>query len=167
MWMCLCVAHVQVLDSASFPCGKQFFEQPRRMFSFDSPCQSCVAIHNNWVVGSAAKVFRCVPLVFRPPNGVACLTVGTRGPCRFKEHVQWFVDTDEYYSSSTAKYLEVGNPDPRVTKDQEAALLKAAMKLGRATGRIVILPEFKCHGCVVTGAGGTKTGCSGVGHFRS
>lgn len=48
------------------------------------------------------------------------------------------------------------------TLADEAAALKAAFKLAAALGRIVILPEFHCHGCAVAGLGGTKAGCAGT-----
>jgi hypothetical protein len=82
--------------------------------------------------------------------------------CRFKEHLQWHVDTDGYYSSPTARYIEYGNPDPAASLATEVRALRAAMSIGLALGRIVILPEFRCHGCAVTGAGGTQAGCSGA-----
>jgi hypothetical protein len=81
---------------------------------------------------------------------------------RFKEMLAWRVDTDGYYSSPTAKYLEYYNPDPSRTLQAETAALKTALKIGQLTQRIVILPVFGCHGCSVTGAGGTKAGCSGM-----
>lgn len=51
---------VQVLDTETYPCGKAYFENPRRMFAFENPCEACMVMHNNWIVGSPAKVFRCV-----------------------------------------------------------------------------------------------------------
>lgn len=69
---------MRVLDRLTFPCGMMYFEKPmRRMFATEHPCDDCVIMHNNWIVGTAAKVYR------------------------FKEHLQWMVDTDEYYSSRT------------------------------------------------------------------
>ena len=49
---------VHVLPGSKFPCGKEYFEQTRRMFGDDNPCGSCVIMHNNWIVGNNAKVYR-------------------------------------------------------------------------------------------------------------
>ncbi|KAA0145543.1 hypothetical protein FNF29_08489 [Cafeteria roenbergensis] len=128
-----------VLPTASFPCGKVFFESPRRMFAYEHPCRKCVIMHNNWVVGTAAKVYR------------------------FKESLQWLVDgPSAYYSSPSRKYLEFGNPSAGVSLDAELGALRAAMTIGRMLGRAVILPVMRCHGCSVVGVGGTKQGCSGT-----
>jgi hypothetical protein len=79
-----------------------------------------------------------------------------------KEHLQWFVDRNEYYSSTRARYLEFVTDDPHVTREDEAMALANAMRVGAATNRVVILPAFRCHGCSVAGKFGTKSGCSGV-----
>ena len=68
---------VQVLNTRLFPCGMLYYEKPkRRMFYFDNPCNECVVMHNNWIVGGEAKVYR------------------------FKEHASWFVDKEGYYTST-------------------------------------------------------------------
>ena len=56
------------------------------MWPDDNPCRECVIVHNNWMVGGDAKVYR------------------------FKEHGQWLVDKDGYYSSHDRKYLVYDNP---------------------------------------------------------
>ena len=67
---------VHVLPTNEYPCGMMYFEKPkRRMFYDEHPCEQCVIMHNNWIVGGGAKVYR------------------------FKEHLQWFVDTNNYYTS--------------------------------------------------------------------
>ncbi len=70
----------QVLPLDLFPNGKEYFEHTRRMFAFHAPCPQCYIVHNNWVVGSHAKVYRCGVLGCVP----ACLRVGrqalVRGP---------------------------------------------------------------------------------------
>jgi hypothetical protein len=48
----------QVLEDVQFPCGRLYFEQPRRMFAFERPCSECVVVHNNWIMGTAAKTYR-------------------------------------------------------------------------------------------------------------
>ena len=49
-----------MLHLPDYPNGKVFFEDTRRMFAFDHPCENCVAVHNNWIIGTPAKVYRCV-----------------------------------------------------------------------------------------------------------
>lgn len=130
---------VKVLSTTEYPCGKAYYEKPRRMFAHEHPCEECVILHNNWIVGTAAKVYR------------------------FKESLQWLVDEpNAYYSSETARYLEFGNPDPNVSRETEMEALKTAFKIGKLLNRIPILPPFHCHGCVVVGLGGVKQGCQGA-----
>ena len=129
---------VQVLDLGKFPNGKKYFERPRRMFAYENPCDECVIVHNNWIVGTVAKVFR------------------------FQENLLWLADSPKgYYTSETTKYLEFGNPDPGASLAQERQALVAAFQLAALLGRVVILPPFRCHGCTVYGLGGTREGCSG------
>ena len=49
---------LQVMNSTQFPCGMHYFEMTRRMFAFEHPCAECVAVHNNWLVGTDAKMYR-------------------------------------------------------------------------------------------------------------
>jgi hypothetical protein len=77
----------------------------------------------------------------------------------------WWVDDGGYYSSPNATYLEYGPMVPAgtpLTLDEEAGLLKAALRAAYETGRILILPAFGCHNCTVTGVGGTVLGCAGA-----
>ena len=46
------------MNSTQFPCGMHYFEMTRRMFAFEHPCAECVAVHNNWLVGTDAKMYR-------------------------------------------------------------------------------------------------------------
>ena len=48
----------QVMDRTLFPCGKLYFEVPRRMFAQEHPCPECIAILNNGIEGTAAKIYR-------------------------------------------------------------------------------------------------------------
>ncbi len=92
------------------------------------------------------------------PIAVCAYTYGgLMNLCRFKEHLLWHVDAGGYYSSPTAKYLEFGNEQLRLSKETERQALKAAFKLGHALGRIVILPEFRCTHCVDCTAGTIAT----------
>jgi len=118
---------VKVLDSSLFPRGQVFFEKGRRMFSDDPPCGECVIVHNNWIVGGAAKVYR------------------------FKEFGMWMIDHDGYYSSNNTKYLLYNNfirvPGKDTTRKLEIDTLKVALSIGRVLDRKVILPAFHCDGC--------------------
>jgi hypothetical protein len=46
------------MNSTAFPSGMHYFEMTRRMFAFEHPCANCVAVHNNWLVGTDAKMYR-------------------------------------------------------------------------------------------------------------
>ncbi len=70
---------------------------------------------------------------------------------RFKEHLMWLDDAGEYFSSSTRKYLEYNNDRADVSAAEEMAAIKNALRVGRATNRVVILPELHCHGCTSEG----------------
>lgn len=52
--------------------GEVFFERGKRMFATDLRCDTCVVVHNNWIVSAAAKKYR------------------------FKEFLLWDLDTDGY-----------------------------------------------------------------------
>ncbi len=117
---------VKTLSNAQFPNGKVFFEDGKRMFVGDNPCDKCVIVHNNWIVDGEAKVYR------------------------FKEYGLWDVDVDRYYSDPTRKYIAYGNPvdfGGKGTVKEEEAALKTALSLGYLLNRTVILPTFHCHGC--------------------
>ena len=81
-------------------------------------------IHNNWIFSKAAKVYR------------------------FKESLMWLVDDNEYYSSTTRKYLKYNNPYIRGNgkgKTLERKALENALSIGYLLNRTVILPSFHCH----------------------
>ena len=79
-----------------------------------------------------------------------------------KEFMLWYVDDGGYYSSTTAKYLEYTTPPSLSSSlDSEESLLRAMFRLAHLTDRVLVLPEFHCHACAVTGLAGTKEACSG------
>ena len=123
------------MDLARFPCGRYYFEDTRRMFAGEHPCMDCVAIHNNWIIGTAAKVYR------------------------LKEHLLWHIDDGGYYSSTTTKYLQYYYD--AASAHAELVALKAAFRIAHATSRVLILPVFRCHNCAVFPSGRDKRGCSG------
>ncbi|ELT98190.1 hypothetical protein CAPTEDRAFT_212399 [Capitella teleta] len=118
---------MQTLPKKQFPNGEVYFEEGRRMFANDNPCNDCVIVHNNWMLTGAAKELR------------------------FKESGLWQVDTNGYYSDPNNKYILYHNPEdfgPQVTLEVETKALKAALVLGQVLNRTVILPRFHCYGCI-------------------
>ena len=117
---------VKVLSDSEFPRGYIFFEKGKRMFSDDPPCDKCVIIHNNWIVGGAAKIYR------------------------FKEFGLWMIDNG-YYSSNSTKYILYNNfasvSGKGATRNLEIEALKSALAIGRILDRKVILPAFHCMDC--------------------
>lgn len=111
------------LSPMRFPNGVTYFESQRR--TFPKPCHKCIILHNNWMVGNVAKIHR------------------------FRSHGMWFVDTDQYYTSQTRKYLVYRNPIDYgpATLQFELTAFKNALFLGHILNRIIILPKFHCYGC--------------------
>lgn len=111
------------LGDSKYPNGLSYFEKSRHLFP--AACPSCVILHNNWIVGNKAKIHR------------------------FRSHVLWFVDTDQYYTSTERKYLVYGNPKDfgANTTMFEIQAFKNALFLGHILNRTVILPKFHCTGC--------------------
>lgn len=103
-------------------CGLDYFEKGRRLFAAN--CSECVVVHNNWIVGREAKVYR------------------------FKEHLQWMYDKDSYYTDATRDYLTYANPIPwpnkKASVSEELEALRAALMFGQLLNRFVILPRFHC-----------------------
>jgi hypothetical protein len=52
----------KVLDKGKFLCGKDYFERGRHFYG-QNPCEQCVVIHDNWIVGHSTKVYRFNPLL--------------------------------------------------------------------------------------------------------
>ncbi|ESN99530.1 hypothetical protein HELRODRAFT_176694 [Helobdella robusta] len=113
---------VKILDPNRFLCGLEYFENGNRLYP--SPCQDCMVLHNNWIVSKEAKIYR------------------------FKEHLMWVYDQDEYYSSPTNMYMSYSNPstwpNTNVTITYEMEALKGALAIARMLNRILILPRFHC-----------------------
>jgi hypothetical protein len=112
------------LPKGQFQCGQMFWEEGQRTFAGDNVCEHCVAVHNNWIVGTPAKEYR------------------------FKEMHMWLSDRGGYYSNTSAKYLSYAHTD--ASKSEVEALLDA-LAIGQALGRAVILPKFQCRGQVKQG----------------
>ena len=76
--------NVSKLNSKRFPCGKEYFENGKRMFlgDFDDTDNNeTYIVHNNWIYTKDAKIHR------------------------FKETGLWSIDTNEYYSKKSQKYI--------------------------------------------------------------
>ena len=118
---------VKILDDEKFPRGYVFFEAGKRMFADDNNCDTCVIVHNNWIEGRPAKIYR------------------------FKEFGMWMVDNNGYYSSNSSKYLVYNNLLRLQATDANQALeieaLKSALAIGKVLNRKVILPAFGCDNC--------------------
>lgn len=110
------------LNNKRYLCGVDYFEKDRRFFAAN--CSDCIVVHNNWIVGREAKVYR------------------------FKEHLLWMYDKDSYYTNTSQDYLIYSNPiiwsNDKVSVLEELDALKAALAIGQLLNRIVILPHFHC-----------------------
>ena len=124
---------VRALPRDSFPCGKFYFEYQGRHFTNNIPCETCVVVHNNWIVGKDAKVYR------------------------FKENNLWLYDENQYYSNEKAKFLMYDNPvifhysflwklmfwrKNNANLEHEIRALRNALAIGQILKRIVVLPKF-------------------------
>jgi len=119
---------MHMLNRQNFLSGCAYFEYGGRMFPRAKDCDpskrpTCpVVVHNNWIVGKNAKVYR------------------------FREHLMWMYDgTNNYYSSETRNYLTYTNPkSPEVNTARQLGALKTALAIGYLLNRVVILPRFLC-----------------------
>ena len=102
---------IKRLSTKQFLCGK-FYYPSRHFADTMSPCPQCVVVHNNWIVGVEAKVYRA------------------------KELHQWMNDRDQYYTSTTRLYLTYKHFTEPIKS------LNAAFHLGRSLNRTLILPSF-------------------------
>ena len=108
------------LPEHKFLSGYAYYERERRYFADTmTPCSECVVVHNNWIVSLEAKVYRS------------------------KELHQWMYDDNQYYSSTTTKYLTYSNTLPR---ENSLNALKAALAISDILNRVLILPKFFCDG---------------------
>ncbi len=125
---------VHLMHRYKFPCGMYYFDKPHRMWANDNPCEDCVIVHNNWIYGKPAKIYR------------------------FKEHLMWMIDEHGYFSDPRRKYLVYENPVDWGMKSAEIEIstLKLALQIGHVINRTVILPGFTCRTCR-GGAGKTET----------
>ena len=113
---------VSILPSDRFQSGRTYWELGQRSFFTDNPCMECVVIHDNFVIGHEAKIWR------------------------LKEMQLWMFDANKYYSCTDCKYLHYYNPTwfgaSHETTAKEIGALKTALLLGVLLKRIVIMPKF-------------------------
>ena len=116
----------KVLNENIFHRGRTFFKLSGRIFKGDQPCEQCVMVHNNYIVGLANKIYR------------------------FKEYGFWEVDTNGYYTSPERKYIiyanHVSGHNNTMIRHQEDKALWTAFTIGYLLNRTVILPKFHLQG---------------------
>ncbi|KAK2161181.1 hypothetical protein LSH36_120g06033 [Paralvinella palmiformis] len=120
------------LSTEAFRSGVEHFENGRAEFGDNKRSPGCVVVHNNWLVGKEAKVYR------------------------YQENGFWAIDfvttstktMTNYYSDKNNRYLTFDLPPKEsYRKDSlptQAETLRNALILGHILGRIVILPKFLC-----------------------
>ena len=137
------------LNIQEFPCGKEYFENKQRMFLGDQHHQveKATIVHNNHYYTKLGKIHR------------------------FKETGLWSLDTNQYYSNKSAKYILYQNPIDfggrnNVTLLRERAALITALTIGRILNRIIIFPRFHCHGCENNACKRAANHCAFNAHFN-
>jgi hypothetical protein len=133
---------VRRLSTAEYPSAIYYFDRPRRFYASingsnnNAKCQRCVAMHNNWLVGVAPKIYR------------------------LKEHLMWWTDAEGYYSDSSRRYMTYDNaaaadsvikPSPDDDMVVQERALVSALAIALITNRTLILPRFRCHFWLLTG----------------
>ena len=116
------------LDSTKFLCGKNYYEEPKRYFADTAKeCYGCIVVHNNWIIGKAAKVYRQ------------------------REMLQWTYDGEKYYSDPNRKYLwftniSMPNYNDKQQLEEDKYALMSAFAIGEILNRVVIIPRLSCNG---------------------
>ena len=109
------------LSISQFLCGKFYYERGKRFYADTMrQCPDCVVVHNNWIVSLEAKVYRA------------------------KEVHQWMYDEDEYYSSTSRKYMTYSNGPQPYRVDREMVALKSGLAMAHVLNRTLVLPKFYC-----------------------
>lgn len=115
--------NVNAFDVSIYRNGLNYFDT--YPLYFDNICSDCIIIHNNWINNVETKIYR------------------------FKEHLMWRLDDNQYYSSRENKYLTYKNFYPvewniEKIKENEINQLINALIISRMLDRILILPKFSC-----------------------
>ncbi len=106
-----------------YPNGAYYYENGKRLWADDDVCYRCVSIHNNWMMTYEGQRYR------------------------FKEHQQWMVDNNGYYSKPNGKFITYNNPVNPNDKDLDINALANALYIAHLLNRTVIFPRFHCVGC--------------------
>ena len=113
---------VNPLPVQQFQSGYTFWLEANRHFATDRHCTECVVVHNNFIIGHDAKLWR------------------------MKEMHMWMHNKDGYYSSTHSKYLTYRNPvwfgSQKATTMQEMRAAANAVLLGIILDRLVLMPRF-------------------------
>ena len=114
--------YIRPLPRESYVCGLYYYTRHNRYFADTAhPCPTCIVVHNNWIFGMAAKVYRA------------------------KELHHWMYDEDKYYTSLTRKYLTYENiVAQEESHSNQLTVLKAALAFSIILNRTLILPKFQC-----------------------
>jgi hypothetical protein len=112
-----------ILDKTKFLSGKDYFEKGRHFYN-QKPCNECVVIHDNWIVGNAAKVYR------------------------LRENLMWmYDDTNHYFSDPNRRYVQVFNPQYYPNANSytvDTSILKAGLTISHILNRTLIIPRLHC-----------------------
>jgi hypothetical protein len=112
-----------ILDKRKFLSGKDYFEKGHHFYD-QNPCNECVVIHDNWIVGKAAKVYR------------------------LRENLMWmYDDTNQYFSDPNRKYVLVFNPQyfsNNQSYSVDTSILKAGLTISHILNRTLIIPRLHC-----------------------
>ena len=167
--------------------GAIMADTARDLSAVDTACP--LVVHNNWVVGTEAKVYRfkemrqwvvdsaapevaelgvappapkmipqgmVQPRTAPPPAIAEVLAISDSGSPAI---AVWPPGSDGgYFSGSSRRYLQLEGDDPDATIGEQEAALRAAFTLASATGRVIIMPEFRCNKCRASPSG--DGGCS-------
>ena len=132
--------HVNMVDLSvrQFQSGIEYFENDQRGVRVIYHKRDCVVVHNNWMVGRDAKIYR-----FRE-TGLWTLDFTTRTDKKIPR----------YYTDTSRKYLsfEIPTTDEDLSdKSQwQMDVLTNALIMGHILIRTVILPTFTCGNSSVT-----------------
>ena len=134
----ICIRRLSTLE---YPSAIYYFERAHRHYVDDgaNPCRQCVAMHNNWLVGVPAKIYR------------------------LKEHLMWRYDKDGYYTDTTRTYMSYDNSfvsqSSRDSMAMQHRALANALSIALITNRTLILPRFYCNLRSSTSSRATATLC--------
>ncbi|KAK8812346.1 hypothetical protein WA158_007580 [Blastocystis sp. Blastoise] len=113
------------LDIYRFPMGNDFFVEGNHVFLDDSPCETCIIVHNNWIKGIDAKIYRLKEIGYYYPSSSSSSS-----------------SSNDYYTSSTNNYLTYSISNHHVSIETQLLYLKSMIALSLQLNRILVLPVF-------------------------